>query len=116
MVVLIAAQFVPILGCLVGLVFVAAVIGITVAFPPVLVVLVTPYLLAWAGRAAELRADRTAAELGYGPQLHAVLSGWQEQGADSARADDKLLARLMATHPPMHQRIRELEKFAAAAG
>ncbi|MFF9914003.1 M48 family metalloprotease [Streptomyces sp. NPDC013457] len=114
--ILIAAQVLPILGCLVGLVFVAVVIGITVAFPPVLVVLVTPYLLAWAGRAAELRADRTAAELGYGPQLHAVLSGWQEQGADTGRANAKLLARLMETHPPMHQRIRELEKFAAAAG
>ncbi|MGW7368972.1 M48 family metalloprotease [Streptomyces sp. NPDC054841] len=110
------AQVLPLLGCLVGLIFVAVVIAVAVSFPPLLIVLVTPYLLAWAGRTAELRADRTAAELGYGPLLHAVLSEWQASGADSAGADDNLVARLMASHPPMHQRIRELEKFAAAAG
>ncbi|MFF9012205.1 M48 family metalloprotease [Streptomyces sp. NPDC014870] len=112
-VVAVVAQVVPLLGCLVGLVFVGLVIAVAVTFPPVLIVFVTPYLLAWAGRAAELRADRTAAELGYGPLLHAVLSGWQ--AFDAERAEEKLLERLMATHPPMHQRIRELEKFADAA-
>ncbi|MGW2015320.1 M48 family metalloprotease [Streptomyces sp. NPDC001927] len=112
-VVAVVAQVIPILGCLVGLVFVALVIAIAVSFPPVLIVFVTPYLLAWAGRAAELRADRTAAELGYGPLLHAVLSGWQDE--DVERAQARTVERLLASHPPMHERIRELEKFADAA-
>ncbi|MEU9994468.1 M48 family metalloprotease [Streptomyces sp. NPDC050848] len=112
LVVAVVTQVLPLLGCLVGLVFVAVVIGVAVTFPPILIVFVTPYLLAWAGRAAELRADRTAAELGYGPMLHAVLSGWQ--GADVERKEAPLAARLMASHPPMHRRIRELEKFAEA--
>ncbi|MGW6568614.1 M48 family metalloprotease [Streptomyces sp. NPDC054975] len=109
----VVAHILPLLGCLVGLIFVGLVIAVAVSFPPVLVVFVTPYLLAWAGRAAELRADRTAAELGYGPWLHAALSDWQS--SDVERAEDKLVERLMASHPPMHQRIRELEKFAEAA-
>ncbi|MFE3655848.1 M48 family metalloprotease [Streptomyces sp. NPDC059165] len=109
----VVAQVLPLLGCLVGLVFVAFVAAVALSFPPILVALVTPYLLAWAGRASELRADRMAAQLGYGPALHAVFSEWQAAGADSDHAKGKLVHRLMASHPPVHQRIRELERFAA---
>ncbi|MDT9692491.1 M48 family metalloprotease [Streptomyces sp. P9(2023)] len=116
LVVAVVAQAVPLLGCLVGLVFVAVVLGVAFAFPPILVVFVTPYLLAWAGRSGELRADRSAAQLGYGPALHAVFSEWQGEGADDGRRDQKVLDRLLASHPPMHERIRELEKFAGAIG
>ncbi|MER6217104.1 M48 family metalloprotease [Streptomyces sp. NPDC001674] len=97
-------------------------IGITFAltFPPALALLAVPFLLAWAGRRGELRADRFAAEIGYGPQLHASFTVLQEGGrhggADDGRAQQGLLIRLMATHPPMHERIRALDPFVTAPG
>ncbi|MEV7541992.1 M48 family metalloprotease [Streptomyces sp. NPDC089915] len=98
------------------LLILAITITFALTFPPALALLAVPFLLAWAGRRGELRADRFAAEIGYGPRLHAVFTGWQEGGADDGHLQQGVAARLMSSHPPMHERIRALEPFATAPG
>ncbi|GAA0281746.1 hypothetical protein GCM10010302_19420 [Streptomyces polychromogenes] len=98
------------------LVILGLTIAFAVTFPPALALLAVPFLLAWAGRRGELRADRFAAEIGYGPQLHAVFTGWQARGDDDGHLRQGLVSRLMSTHPPAHQRIRALEPFVSAPG
>ncbi|MFF5702947.1 M48 family metalloprotease [Streptomyces sp. NPDC012794] len=101
-----------------ALIMLALAVTFAVTFPPALALLAIPFLLAWAGRRGELRADRFAGEIGYGPQLHAAFTGLQNDtngGADDGRLQQGLLTRLMATHPPVHQRIRALDPFVAAA-
>jgi STE24 endopeptidase len=71
-----------------------------VSFWLILLPLISP-LLAWASRLAEYRADRTAYELGYGPALAEVLRSWGEPRSG-------LVARLLATHPPHHERAARL--------
>jgi len=68
-------------------------------------------LLALLSRQGELRADRIAAELGYGRPLTAVLQRWVREGHDQARARASRRARLLATHPSCGERIRELEGY-----
>ncbi|MFJ3585164.1 M48 family metalloprotease [Streptomyces sp. NPDC090127] len=104
-------------ACL-GALFFALIVGIVavavaLAFPPALALFAVPLLLAWAGRRGELRADRFAAEIGYGPMALSALTGWQQRGDDDGRAP--LVARLMATHPPLHERIRALEALVGFA-
>ncbi|MFJ4779045.1 M48 family metalloprotease [Streptomyces sp. NPDC088762] len=109
---LVAAQ-IACLGALVfALVIGAIAVSLALTFPPALALFAVPVLLAWAGRAGELRADRFAAEIGYGPLLLATLTGWLDQGSDDDHGQQGVMARLMATHPPIHQRIRALEPFA----
>ncbi|MFJ8163419.1 M48 family metalloprotease [Streptomyces sp. NPDC096136] len=98
-------------GGILALVVLALALAFAFTFPPALALFAVPILLAWAGRRGELRADRFAAEIGYGPQLHAAFTGMQN---DDSRVQQGLLVRLMATHPPMHQRIRGLDPFVTA--
>src|SRR5690606_35192066 len=50
--------------------------------PALLVFLLTPVLLPWLARRSEYRADRIAAELGYGHALIEVFEDWLRQGMD----------------------------------
>ncbi|MER6737832.1 M48 family metalloprotease [Streptomyces puniciscabiei] len=103
------------LSCLAVGVFVVVVgavaIATFVAFPPAVALYAIPFLLAWSGRQGELRADRFAGQIGYGPVLLAVFTAWQAEGHDDEARKRGPIARLMSTHPPFHQRIRALETF-----
>ncbi|MDX2808840.1 M48 family metalloprotease [Streptomyces scabiei] len=88
-------------------------IALLFTFPAALALYAVPFLLAWSGRQSELRADRFAGLIGYGPLLVAVFTGWHAQGADDARRKQRPMARLMSTHPPIHKRIRAIETFVA---
>ncbi|WP_329412054.1 M48 family metalloprotease [Streptomyces sp. NBC_00704] len=105
------------LSCLAAGVFVLVFGGLAIAtflaFPPAAALYAIPFLLAWAGRQGELRADRFAGQLGYGPLLLTVFTGWQAEGHDDADGKQGPVARLMSSHPPLHQRIRALETFVA---
>jgi STE24 endopeptidase len=85
-----------------GLFLVIAMISVN---PWLLLVPVTSLLLAWSSRLAETRADRIAAQLGYGRELIDVLQMWvQQQGSHRVRGRRALLA----THPSHQARIRKL--------
>lgn len=103
------AGYISIVGylwvCFVIIVFVFAAFATA---PFLLVVYLIPPTLAWLGRKSENRADRFAAELGYGPFLIEALKSFQEQDYDIRTSS---LARLMASHPPLRDRIRRLEQF-----
>jgi Zn-dependent protease with chaperone function len=88
--------------------------------------LAAPYLLAAVGRRAELRADRHAATLGYGPMLVAVLDAMhtRQQQTEPATAlamsatakavrarGSGLPARLLSSHPDYHTRLHHLRPF-----
>ncbi|GAB3450865.1 M48 family metalloprotease [Actinophytocola sediminis] len=75
----------------------------------ILVPLTAP-LMALASRHSELRADRTAARLGYGPQLIEVLQRWIGVDGSGARPAG-LRQRLLSTHPAHTERIRRLNEF-----
>ncbi|MFE1286528.1 M48 family metalloprotease [Streptomyces sp. NPDC058751] len=94
--------------------------GFLVAWYITVPLVVAPYLLAWAGRLGELRADQQAAALGFAPEMAEVLHHFQaeEDAAKSAAAarGKKLqeptgLARLLSTHPDNHTRLRALEPY-----
>ncbi|MET7451109.1 M48 family metalloprotease [Streptomyces sp. NPDC005574] len=79
-----------------------------------------PYLLAYAGRRGELRADRQAAELGFARQLAEVLYHFEAEETAAKAAlvaqGQKLsrpgtLARLLSTHPDNQTRMTELEPY-----
>jgi Zn-dependent protease with chaperone function len=76
------------LSCVAAGVFVLVFGGLAIAtflaFPPAVALYAVPFLLAWAGRQSELRADRFAGQLGYGPLLMTVFTGWQSEGHDDA--------------------------------
>ncbi|MER6158740.1 M48 family metalloprotease [Streptomyces sp. NPDC001868] len=88
-------------------------IGLLFTFPAALALYAVPFLLAWSGRQSELRADRFAGLIGYGPLLVTVFTAWHAEGADDARRKQRTMARLMSTHPPFHKRIRAIETFVA---
>lgn len=87
-------------------------IAVAFTFPPALALLAIPLLRPWASRRGELRADRFAGEIGYGPLLIAVFTDHLNQGADTEE-EEGALARVMSTHPPLPTRILALETFAA---
>ncbi|MFI1681121.1 M48 family metalloprotease [Streptomyces sp. NPDC020607] len=86
-----------------------------------LVLLVTPYLIAAVGRRAELRADRHAAALGFGPTLAQVLVAMHAAETSSGRPSlaaagasphaPGLLARLLSTHPDYPTRLHRLKPY-----
>jgi Zn-dependent protease with chaperone function len=75
----------------------------------ILVPLTAP-LLAWASRLGEIRADRMAALLGYGPHLIEVLHIWINMDGGGAHPGG-LRGRLLSTHPSHTDRIRHLHEF-----
>ncbi|WP_256251836.1 M48 family metalloprotease [Streptomyces sp. yr375] len=105
------------LSCLAAGIFVVVFGSLAVAtlltFPPALALYAIPFLLAWAGRQGELRADRFAGQLGYGPLLISLFTALQAEGYDDEARKEGPIARLMSSHPPFHQRIRALETFVA---
>ncbi|MGW1283242.1 M48 family metalloprotease [Streptomyces sp. NPDC001118] len=114
-------------------VFSMAATGILVLFMAVVVIaafltawylaiplVLAPYLLAYAGRRGELRADQQAAELGFARQLAEVLhhSQAEEAAAKAALAaqgqrlkEPGTLARLLSSHPDDHTRLSALEPY-----
>ncbi|MFK4225021.1 M48 family metalloprotease [Streptomyces sp. NPDC019890] len=81
---------------------------------------IAPYLLAYVGRQAELRADQQAAALGFAQEMAEVLQRLQaEEDADKARAaaagqklnEPGTLAKLLDTHPDHATRLRALEPY-----
>ena len=61
-------------------------------------------------RQAEYRADKMAAQLGYGPALVDVFREWQALGFDDHHGRRGVRALYLASHPPLHARIRKIEK------
>lgn len=106
----VAMQF-SIVGYLAVCFMVIALVFFAFAVAPFLlaIYLILP-ALAWFGRNSEKRADRFAAELGYGASLIEALNSFQEQ-SDAQDIRLSLVARVMASHPPLHDRIRRLEEF-----
>ncbi|MFG3228395.1 M48 family metalloprotease [Kitasatospora sp. NPDC048194] len=120
------ASVFSLLGALaVGLAAVVLVAAVALTFPPLLLVLVTPYLLAAVGRRSELRADIQAAELGFADAMIEVFHGFlrdEEQALELAARENGgravrpgLGQRLLSSHPDTHTRIRRLEDWRAAA-
>ncbi|MEW2510026.1 M48 family metalloprotease [Streptomyces sp. NPDC046870] len=79
-----------------------------------------PYLLAYAGRRGELRADQQAAELGFARQLAEVLYHFQvqEEATKAALAaqgrqlkEPGRLGRLLSSHPDRSTRITALQPY-----
>jgi len=106
------------LGAVILLVAAVLVAAAALTFWPLLLVLVAPYLLAAVSRKAELRADRTAAELGFAQvmvqvltKIHgAELAAQREPGAKAALTPG-LAAKLLSSHPDYHTRLRQLEEY-----
>ncbi|MEU9210744.1 M48 family metalloprotease [Streptomyces sp. NPDC048415] len=96
------------------------VMGFLVAWYITIPLVIAPYLLAYAGRLGELRADQQAAALGFATEMVQVLHHFQaEENAAKAYAaaqGKKLkepggLAKLLTTHPDNITRIRALEPY-----
>ncbi|MET9408687.1 M48 family metalloprotease [Streptomyces sp. NPDC002935] len=94
--------------------------GFLIAWYITIPLVVAPYLLAYAGRLGELRADQQAAALGFAPEMAQVLHHFQaEEDAAKAAAvtqGKKLqepggLAKLLSTHPDNYTRLRALEPY-----
>ncbi|OPG01712.1 peptidase [Streptomyces sp. GKU 895] len=98
--------------CLVG--------GFMAAWYLTLPLVLAPYLLAFMGRKAELRADQQAAVLGFAGQMTQVLHQLQaEEDREKAQIvaaghhlkEPGTFARLLSTHPDHHTRIQALEPY-----
>jgi Zn-dependent protease with chaperone function len=93
---------------------IGAVVFFLAAFAPFLLpFLVVPPLLAYFSRVGEKRADRVAAELGYGRLLIQVHNQWIAEGHDLVRKKAGWRARLMDSHPSDADRVRALEAYLA---
>lgn len=79
--------------------------------PALLLLFASPLVWAWFSRYGEKRADRVAADLGFGPQLIEVFQTWIYQGKDIARGQAGVRDHLLASHPSLASRIRSLEKY-----
>ncbi|RIQ32516.1 M48 family metalloprotease [Jiangella rhizosphaerae] len=85
--------------------------GQTWAPPAVALIVLTPLILPWLARRSEYRADRIAANLGYGHALIEVFEDWLRQGMDDDRRNFVLRARLFSTHPALAARIKRLDAY-----
>jgi len=118
---LVLARYFFCLGAAILLAAAGLVIAAALTFWPLLLVLAAPYLLAAVSRKAELRADRTAAELGFAQVMVQVLTkihGEQLEAQRQPGADGKekslspgLAAKLLSSHPDYHTRLRQLEDY-----
>ncbi|MEV0802778.1 M48 family metalloprotease [Kribbella sp. NPDC050281] len=72
---------------------------------------VAPPILAWLSRRDVIRADRRAAELGYGATLIQVLYGWQFQHQQMLGRDGSRRRQLMSSYPSLTDRAHALERF-----
>lgn len=79
--------------------------------PTVALIVLTPLILPWLARRSEYRADRIAANLGYGHALVEVFEDWLRQGMDDERRTFVLRARLFSTHPALAARIKRLDAY-----
>ncbi|MER7321717.1 M48 family metalloprotease [Streptomyces albidoflavus] len=113
-------------GCL-GVAFVVMSVGVlalaavTSLYGVPLLLLAVPYALAAVGRRAELRADRHAAALGFGPPMTAVLvkmemeeARRQALAADGKRPELGPLTRWLGTHPDYATRLDHLSPYLPA--
>ncbi|APU17050.1 M48 family metalloprotease [Actinoalloteichus fjordicus] len=99
-------------GMAIGLIALVAGLAFAVYLSPILLLVpVASVLLAAASRLSEIRADRMAAQLGYGPALIEVLTRWMRDGHAANRTPPGLRARLFASHPSHSRRIRKLEDY-----
>lgn len=100
------------LGALVAALFLvlvfSLVIWIVVQEQWLIPVLVAVLALPWLARRAELRCDRLAADIGYGPELLAVLEA--RKAAEGEGNGTAVLRQLTASRPPTWRRILLLEK------
>ncbi|MFJ8214432.1 M48 family metalloprotease [Streptomyces sp. NPDC096033] len=84
------------------------VLALTFGLPLLLAVL--PFLTAAVGRRTELRADRHAAALGFGPQLARVLTAEPEEDRPG------LLRLLLSPHPHPRTRLHHLQRYLEPRG
>ncbi|WP_427168805.1 sigma-70 family RNA polymerase sigma factor (plasmid) [Streptomyces sp. C1-1] len=84
------------------------------------IMLVVPYALAYTGRRAELRADRYAAHLGFGPALTQLLTRLHHEEQQQHAAAKSLpragtardrLGQGLASHPDYATRLKGLEPY-----
>ncbi|MEU8432077.1 M48 family metalloprotease [Streptomyces sp. NPDC029216] len=85
------------------------VLALTFGLPLLLVAL--PLLIAAVGRRTELRADRHAAALGFGPQLARVLAAEPEEEDEPG-----FLRLLLSSHPHPRTRLHHLQRYLAQTG
>ncbi|WP_330306694.1 MULTISPECIES: M48 family metalloprotease [unclassified Streptomyces] len=96
------------------------VFGFIVAWYITIPLVIAPYLLAYAGRLGELRADQQAAALGFATEMAQVLHHFQAE-EDAAKAyaaaqgkrlkEPGGLAKLLTSHPDNYTRLRALEPY-----
>ncbi|WP_405979190.1 M48 family metalloprotease [Streptomyces sp. NBC_00158] len=84
------------------------VLALTFGLPLLLTAL--PFLIAAVGRRTELRADRYAAALGFGPQLARVLA------TEPAEDGSGLLRLLLSPHPHPRTRLHHLQRHLELRG
>ncbi|MGY4966954.1 M48 family metalloprotease [Streptomyces sp. 900105245] len=107
-------------GFLILFMALAAVAAFLAAWYIAVPLVLAPYLLAYAGRRGELRADQQAAELGFARQLAEVLYHFQTE-EDTAKAtlaargeqlkEPGALDRLLSSHPDHHTRLDALQPY-----
>jgi STE24 endopeptidase len=79
------------------------------SWPSVVVLALAWTLAPVINRQAEYRADRMAVRLGYGPALVDVFRDWIYQGLGD-HYPRGLRALYTASHPPLHARIRRIDR------
>jgi Zn-dependent protease with chaperone function len=81
----------------------------TATYGLVFLPLATPYLVAAVSRPAELRADEHAAGLGFAAHLMTVLRAEHDRHETRRAAPDRVMLRLLDSHPDIHTRMHHLQ-------